>query len=44
VGADQHLPYVIAALGYEDAFDSLQQFRDRYDVAADIPVISGPPG
>jgi hypothetical protein len=39
---DQHLPYVIAALGYEDAFDSLQQFRDRYDVAADIPVISGP--
>jgi len=39
---DQQLPYVIAALGYEDAPDSLRQFRGRYDLAADIPVLPGP--
>ena len=39
---DQHLPCVIAALGYEDTPASVQQFRDHYDLAPDIPVIPGP--
>jgi hypothetical protein len=39
---NQHLPCVIAALGYEDAPISLQQFRQHYDLDADIPVIPGP--
>ena len=39
----QNLPYVIAALGYEDAFDSVQQFRSRYGLTADSPVLFGPP-
>ncbi len=38
----QHLPYVIAALGYEETRAGEEQFRRRYDVAADIPVIPGP--
>lgn len=38
----QPLPYVIAALGYEDTPNSLQRFRKRYDLTADVPVISGP--
>jgi len=37
----QNLPYVIAALGYEDASYSVQQFRSRYDLSADIPVLFG---
>jgi hypothetical protein len=39
---DQHLPYVIAALGYEETPDSLQLFRDHYELTADVPVIPGP--
>jgi len=39
---DQQLPYIIAALGYEADPDSLRQFRVRYDLAADIPVLPGP--
>ena len=39
---DQHVPYVIAALGYEETPASIQQFRTHYDLAADIPVIPGP--
>ncbi len=38
----QHLPYVVAALGYDDTPASQQQFRRRYDLAADIPVVPGP--
>ena len=37
---DQHLPFVIAALGYED--DPVQQLRSRYDLAEDVPVLPGP--
>ncbi len=39
---DQHLPFVIAALGYEDSSASVQQFRGHYDLAPDILVIPGP--
>ncbi len=39
---DQHLPCVIAALGYEDSPASIQQFRDHHVLAPDIPVILGP--
>ena len=39
---DQHLPCVIAALGYEDTPASLQQFRQHYDLAPEIPVVPGP--
>jgi hypothetical protein len=39
---DQHLPCVIAALGYEDSSASVQQFRDHFDLAPNIPVIPGP--
>ncbi len=39
---DQHLPRVIAALGYEDSPASIQRFRDHYNLAPDIPVIPGP--
>ncbi len=39
---DQHLPCVIAALGYEDTPASVQQFRDHYDLAPDVPVLPGP--
>jgi hypothetical protein len=39
---DQHLPCVIAALGYEDTPASVQQFRDHYNLAPDILVMPGP--
>ena len=39
----QHLPYVIAALGYEDTPASIQQFRQHYDLAPEMPVIPCPP-
>jgi hypothetical protein len=39
---DQHVPCVIAALGYEGTPASLQQFRQQYDLAPEIPVIPGP--
>ncbi len=38
----QHLPCVIAALGYDDTASTIQQFRSRYDLSADIPVLFGP--
>ena len=38
----QQLPYVIAALGYDDAPSSEHQFRSIYGIAADIPVVPGP--
>ena len=38
----QQLPYVIAALGYDDAPSSEHQFRSMYGIAADIPVVPGP--
>jgi hypothetical protein len=40
---DQQLPCVIAALGYEDTRDSIQQFRQHYELTTEIPVIPGPP-
>jgi hypothetical protein len=39
---DQHVPYVISALGYEDTPASVRQFRRQHDLAADIPVMPGP--
>jgi hypothetical protein len=39
---DQHLPYVVAALGYDEMDSTVQQFRSRYDLSADIPVLFGP--
>jgi hypothetical protein len=39
---DQHLPYVIAALGYDEATTSVEQFRSHHNLAADIPVLPGP--
>ena len=38
---EQHLPCVIAALGYEDA-TAVQQLRSWYDLGSDIPVLPGP--
>jgi len=38
----QHLPYVVAALDYDDAPTTEQQFRNRYDLATDIPFVRGP--
>lgn len=38
----QQLPYVIAALGYDDAPSSEDEFRSRYGIAADIPIVPGP--
>lgn len=40
---DQHLPYVIAALGYDEATTSVEQFRSQHHLAADIPVLPGSP-
>jgi len=37
-----HLPYVIAALGYDEATTSVEQFRSQHNLAADIPVLPGP--
>ncbi len=39
---DQQLPYVIAALGYENTSTSLEQFRAQHNLAADVPVMPGP--
>ena len=39
---DQHLPCVIAALGYEDTSDSVQRFRDHHNLAPDTLVMPGP--
>ncbi len=39
---DQHLPCVIAALGYEDTPDAVQQFRDRNNLSPDTVVVPGP--
>ena len=39
---DQHLPCVIAALGYDDTTTPVQELRNRYDLADDIPVLPGP--
>jgi uncharacterized protein Usg len=39
---DQQVPCIIAALGYEDTPASLQQFRQHYDLAPEIPVVPGP--
>ncbi len=38
----QRLPCVIAALDYEDSRDAVEQFRRRYNVADEIPVLPGP--
>ena len=38
----QHLPYVIAALGYDDISEAEQQLRRRYEIAVDIPIVPGP--
>lgn len=38
----QHLPYVVAALGYGDSADSMREFRGRHDLGAEIPVLPGP--
>ncbi len=38
----QQLPYVLAALGYDDAPTSEQQLRRRYEIAADIPIVPDP--
>jgi len=40
---DQHVPYVIAALGYDEATTSLEQFRHHHNFAAEVPVLPGPP-
>ena len=37
---DQHLPFVIAALGYEE--EPVQQLRGRYDLSDDVSVLPGP--
>ncbi len=39
---DQKVPYVVAALGYNEATTSVEEFRQRYDLAADVLVLSGP--
>ena len=39
---DQHLPYVVAALGYDDTPDTVEQFRSRYGLTAEIPLLLGP--
>jgi hypothetical protein len=39
---EQRVPYVIAALGYADTPASLQQFRNLYGLAADVPIMPGP--
>ena len=38
----QRLPYVIAALDYANTSDVLQPFRERHNLAAEIPVLPGP--
>lgn len=38
----QHLPYVITALGYDEATTPVEQFRSQHNLAADIPVLPGP--
>ncbi len=38
----QHLPVVVAALGYDDTSDSIREFRGRHNLGADIPVLLGP--
>ena len=40
---DQHLPFVIAAIGYADTPATVQQFRDHYQLTPELPVIPGPP-
>lgn len=39
---DQHLPCIIAALGYEDTPAAIQQFRQHYELTPEITVIPGP--
>ncbi|HTP08408.1 MAG TPA: hypothetical protein VMP08_09165 [Anaerolineae bacterium] len=39
---EQHLPCVIAALGYDATSTSLQQFRQHYELAPEVPVVLGP--
>jgi hypothetical protein len=39
---DQHVPYIIAALGYDDTTTPVEQFRSRYHLTADVPVLAGP--
>ncbi len=38
----QQLPYVVVTLGYDDAPIAEQQFRNRHEIASDIPVVRGP--
>ena len=38
----QHLPLVIAALGYEDTPRTREQLQGRYDITEDIPIVPGP--
>ncbi len=38
----QELPYVIAALGYDTDAEALADFRHRYTLTPDIPVIPAP--
>ena len=38
----QQLPHVVATLGYDDASITEQEFRSRYEIAADIPIVRGP--
>jgi len=38
----QHLPIVIAALGYDDMSTTREQLHGRYDITADISIVPGP--
>jgi hypothetical protein len=38
----QHLPLVIAALGYEDTPITREQLQGRYDITEDFPIVPGP--
>ncbi len=38
----QQVPYVVAALGYDESTTSVEEFCQRHHLAADIPVIAGP--
>ena len=39
---NQHLPYVVATVGFDDTAEAVRQFRSRYDLAAEVPVLHGP--
>jgi hypothetical protein len=39
---EQQAPYIVAALGYDETTTSVEEFRQRYHLTADIPVMAGP--